>query len=396
MLRRIGRRLGMQWLLTILVVALAVCVGNDKLSANETLAMKFYGRGVHAYHDGRYSEALRYLDRATTYETRDPRIYYFRGLAKKRLGYYAEADLQMAAQLEVALGRRDVGRALARVQGSDRLTVEQYRAEARKLPTEVVQSLVPLPARPPVIVRSEPRIRPAIPVQRVVALEQLGTDDTDPFRDGTLELLGQGKPVAPQSASGDALTRSNPGRPASANQNVAADDAFADEPFGSGVASDGTDADDRGADLFGEDGDFGAETAEFAAPRSGGAGRAAEVSGEEKPSALGAVFRAFTRGLTPNAPRGGQQMIDGLRGRVTGEAAGEQAADELGDPFQDDPNFGAGPDGADGMDNASDDDAFGDGANDPFAADDPFADDEGANQADASEDGETDDPFGFE
>jgi hypothetical protein len=94
-----------------------------------------YGRGVHAYFGGQARAAHQYLTTAIDAGTRDPRAYYFRGLAYQQLGRPTEAraDFKSGAELE----QHDVGglfyvdRSLERVQGPSRLLIEQYRAAAR-------------------------------------------------------------------------------------------------------------------------------------------------------------------------------------------------------------------------------------------------------------------------
>jgi len=95
---------------------------------------EMYGKGVHAFHSGQYSEASNFLSMAIDNGIQDPRAYYFRGMvaaAQGRLNQ-AEADWQQGAELEAKTGQDpEVGRALARFQGSNRLKLEMIRHEAR-------------------------------------------------------------------------------------------------------------------------------------------------------------------------------------------------------------------------------------------------------------------------
>jgi hypothetical protein len=95
----------------------------------------FYGSGVEAYYRGDYVRAFELLNAAVQAGTRDPRIYYFRGLAQTFLGRSpdAEMDFQLGAQFESSETASvvDVGRSLERVQGPTRLLLERYRAAAR-------------------------------------------------------------------------------------------------------------------------------------------------------------------------------------------------------------------------------------------------------------------------
>ena len=96
-----------------------------------------YGTGVHAYFDGDFQCSFDELSRVVDAGSNDPRVYYFRGLAALKLGRTdeAEADFQQGANLEAegrgGVGGRAISRALERVQGCDRLALEQFRGRAR-------------------------------------------------------------------------------------------------------------------------------------------------------------------------------------------------------------------------------------------------------------------------
>jgi hypothetical protein len=97
-------------------------------------AVVHYGDGVRAYFAGNSSRAEQSLSNALTTSSQDPRIYYFRALSLLRQGRTAEArgDMMVGASLEAQHPQRfAVGAALERVQGRDRLLLEQYRRQAR-------------------------------------------------------------------------------------------------------------------------------------------------------------------------------------------------------------------------------------------------------------------------
>lgn len=98
---------------------------------------QLYGTGVHAYFSGRYADAESYLTGALDTGSRDPRVYYFRGLTRNSLGEFAAAkqDFELGARLEASNSSRfyRVSQALQRVQGSKRAEIEQYRTEGRLL-----------------------------------------------------------------------------------------------------------------------------------------------------------------------------------------------------------------------------------------------------------------------
>ena len=96
---------------------------------------KMYGNGVHAFFSSDYAKAHECLSRAMDAESKDPRCFYFRGLAYLKLGREPEAreDFAVAADLEAldAYKFYNVSKALERVQGKSRMAIEQYRAKAR-------------------------------------------------------------------------------------------------------------------------------------------------------------------------------------------------------------------------------------------------------------------------
>jgi len=105
------------------------------LAAQDAALDQMYGSGVHAYFSQDHRQAYDHFTAAIDAGTTDPRCYYFRGLCYLKLGREEEAemDFEQAARLEAQDVNKfyDVGRALERIQGSTRLTIERYRAEAR-------------------------------------------------------------------------------------------------------------------------------------------------------------------------------------------------------------------------------------------------------------------------
>ena len=95
-----------------------------------------YGRGVHAFFDRDYERAIAILSMAEEMGSIDPRPYYFLGLAHLRQNRSAQADQYFvkAAELEYA-GRaaRDfaVSESLRRIQGAERMRIEQIRTTER-------------------------------------------------------------------------------------------------------------------------------------------------------------------------------------------------------------------------------------------------------------------------
>jgi hypothetical protein len=119
------------------LLSLALCLAASSVFAESSewdAASAAYGRGVHAYFAGRYTDADTWLSRAQANQLKDPRPYYFRALTLLRLGRSAEAreEFGIAASFEADTPNRyAVGSALQRVQGSDRLLLEKHRRMAR-------------------------------------------------------------------------------------------------------------------------------------------------------------------------------------------------------------------------------------------------------------------------
>lgn len=126
------------------MVALTVLVPAATTSAQSSNAMEqLYGRGVHAYHSGQMQNARDALSQAVDLGSRDPRVYYFRGLAHGFLDNKEAAmkDFKSGAQLEATTTGRhfDVNRALERVQGEMRLEIENARRTARLAKSSTAQ-----------------------------------------------------------------------------------------------------------------------------------------------------------------------------------------------------------------------------------------------------------------
>ncbi|NQV25679.1 MAG: tetratricopeptide repeat protein [Rhodopirellula sp.] len=86
--------------------------------------------GTTAFFSGKHEVAVQLLDVAASNGSTDPRVYYFRGLAKQQLGLSDEAatDYQRAIGLELHPANRiDVDLALEHVQGETRLALEKHR-----------------------------------------------------------------------------------------------------------------------------------------------------------------------------------------------------------------------------------------------------------------------------
>ncbi|HEY6565045.1 MAG TPA: hypothetical protein VIY86_11145 [Pirellulaceae bacterium] len=113
---------------------LAILAPVASLRGDEDLLAQVYGNGVHQFYRGEDWCARETFDQAISNGSQDPRVHYFRGLVNLRLGLEDEArdDFHQAATLEVdGTGNYDIGRALERVQGTDRLMLECIRRETK-------------------------------------------------------------------------------------------------------------------------------------------------------------------------------------------------------------------------------------------------------------------------
>ncbi|MEN6451731.1 MAG: hypothetical protein ABFC96_14665, partial [Thermoguttaceae bacterium] len=121
--------------------AIAVLVGGLVLfhavaaPAQNAVLTEEYGAGVHAFFACDFNKAYDQLTAAIDGGSKDPRAFYFRGLAYLKLGRPTEAaaDFRAGADLESGDVNKfyNVGKSLERVQGAGRLEVEKYRAAAR-------------------------------------------------------------------------------------------------------------------------------------------------------------------------------------------------------------------------------------------------------------------------
>jgi len=119
----------------ILALAATVALCCAPLGGQDIVLGQMYGQGVHAFFAGDYLEAHRLFTAAIEAGSKDPRVYYYRGLCLMNLQRpeQAPADFQRGAELESSEEGRvyNVGRALERVQGHTRLELEKYRVKAR-------------------------------------------------------------------------------------------------------------------------------------------------------------------------------------------------------------------------------------------------------------------------
>jgi hypothetical protein len=231
----------------VFCLGLSALLTNASVEAQDVIMLQIYGEGVHDYFAGNYQQAQQRLTQVLDAGSRDPRAYFFRGLAHQRMGFTdaANEDFRIGSELEAKHGGTEiVGRALMRVQGGDRLKLEKYRTEARMALFQQRQRMR----------RDRFGAQPGSEQQPLP--DGAGEEDRAP------ELLDEPADAAPAEASDDVFDE-----PA---EEGAAEPEMLDEPM----------ADPADDDLFGADN---AEPAEGADE----AGKAAEPAAEGEPDPFG-------------------------------------------------------------------------------------------------------------
>ncbi len=119
-----------------LFFALIFLACGTAFAQSKTDADLLYGQGVHAFNSRQYAEAIGFFDQIEALDAQDPRAYFFRGLAHARSGndMAANADYVTASKMELTVAGRSysVPKALERIQGRERMTIEQHRRAARR------------------------------------------------------------------------------------------------------------------------------------------------------------------------------------------------------------------------------------------------------------------------
>ena len=163
------------------------------LHADDGAMNKMYGTGVHAFFSGDYAMAHDCLSRAIGAQTKDPRCFYFRGLAYLQMGREpeAKADFTSASDLEAddVYKFYNVSKALERVQGKSRMAIEQYRVKARLKAAAEAQKLHQ--ARYEQLRAAETRVlqeqAAAAPTEMPAPKPAATKDAADPFSAGPLD-----------------------------------------------------------------------------------------------------------------------------------------------------------------------------------------------------------------
>ena len=218
-------------------------------SAQTSVLLDVYGRGVHAYYQHRSADAIQYFTDAINNGLEDPRAYYFRGLASMVDGNTAaaEADWTTGAELE-ARGKivGDIGDALIRIQGPHRLRLEEIRLQERLRFLSMARQrsearFGEIDAAQPDVIRPLPNAPTPPPAPPVApdADDPFGAPATEPAVDAADAFEGaEADPFADEPApADDAPMQDAP--------------AAGDDPFNDGGADPFGGTDDAGADPFG-------------------------------------------------------------------------------------------------------------------------------------------------
>jgi hypothetical protein len=225
--------------LSALVAAGFAILGSQSAQADEPVIKQLYGGGVHAYFTRDYKEAYDLLSSAVDTNTQDPRVYYFRGLAQLQLGRPDEAKVDFAKGADLEATATDdlfgVDKALERVQGKARLSIETERVAARNRAVKrrltedeerynrirsnepnILEGLTP-PAKAPATKKAEPtKVEPIEPTEgepkkadeppkaNPTGEPAKVPDGAEPPADPAGELLREGRPkVTPRKAVAD-------------------------------------------------------------------------------------------------------------------------------------------------------------------------------------------------
>ncbi len=204
-----------------------------------------YGQGVHDYFSGDYLGAHEKLTAAVQGGSKDPRVYYFRGLTYLKLGRSPEAanDFRQGASLEASDTNKfyNASKSLERVQGDARSELESYRANARLVLMEKAERL--RKARYESIQREEARVlrapaaSPAEPLSETEAAADATETPVEPESEAAAPVAAPPAEPAKTGAKhsvlgamgkavGKAITGENKGAP------DASKPAASDNPFG--------------------------------------------------------------------------------------------------------------------------------------------------------------------
>ncbi len=327
-------------------------VAESTLAQDRMDAERLFGQGVHQYFSGQYETVVKDLGTAIDAGSIDPRIYFFRGLSHLQMGENgnAQADIKRGAELEVGqFGKRNynIGRSLMRIQGENRMLIENARAEAKVRKDEIRISGSGIPRQEIIAAMNKqgidfgatagnPSPRPNLPDVSTINdpsapfADSANTPDV-PMEEGTDDSPFAGEQTTPstdpfgQSAADATATKApSPADDSFAEPVIPADDP-ADDPF----AEPATPAADPFAEPATPAADPFADSGETAAsPPAQSKPIPKNVNGSRVFSKL---FGALTSPIQKAAEQG-SKVISGIPG-----IGGPPEGPPQGDPFGDDP-----------------------------------------------------------
>ena len=373
-----------------LATSLLFFSGFAKTHAEDYVLDELYSSGVHAFFDQDYVHAIDLFTSALAEGSRDPRIYYFRGLANLAKGskQAADGDFQTGAKFEVSkTGAFRIGKSLERVQGSNRLKLEKFRQEARtQARREQIQrdrlryhTLEDAGSRVPSSGKSKNNTVPEVV--------------NDPFTDETAD-----RPVGTGPAEETAGPQRTTAEPANTEDEEIEEFSLEEDPFGGEPELD--EPKDLLAPEIGEDDPFAEDEADDEAAADDEDDPFAEDEADDE-AAADDEDDLFAEDEADDEAAADDE--DDLF--AEDEADDEAAADDEDDPFaEDEADDEAAADDEDDpfAEDEADDEAAADDEDDPFAEDeaddeaaaddedDPFAEDEADDEAAADDE---DDPF---
>jgi hypothetical protein len=149
------------------------CLAFHAARAQDPQASKLYDQGVNAFFAGRLGQAESFLSNSIAFNSQDPRAYYFRALSLLRQGRVDQArgDMLVGATVEAQLPHRyAIGAALERVQGPNRLMLEEFRRNAHRNVAAQTAASANAPVRNTTFVERDSAV---LRDKRIVPLEEL-------------------------------------------------------------------------------------------------------------------------------------------------------------------------------------------------------------------------------
>ncbi|NOZ40739.1 MAG: hypothetical protein GXP24_11010 [Planctomycetes bacterium] len=369
-----------------------------------------YGRGVHAYFAGNMSQAEQLFTQVIQVGSTDPRPYYYRAMLRLGQGrtFEAENDMRVGASYEARNPsvQHSIGRALQRVQGPGRRTLEQFRRQARldRLQQSQQQSrqrYQQLDRRGPAVLRRAaplPLEQPIQPPRRIIAPGANTPDSTvQPIPAGSGAKEGSGTKAGSGSRDGSSTKDGSEMKEGSGTRDGSGSKEGSGMKEGSGTKNNLDDPFDTPAPVTPEDDPFGNVPA-APTPASAPTPEPAEAGPfDTLPSPEPAAADADPFGNDDATPAPAPAAEETPQPEMADDDA--FGDDAFGDDAFGDDAVEAEPakEATEAPAEADDSDPFGDGSADEKAEEEPIESEapaEAAEEAPAEETTSEDDPFG--